>query len=65
VFQARRKQLAHGVGRAVQRPTATVRPWLAAAGFDPERRPGTLSVDEWRRLVAALGRAGWLADPVI
>ncbi len=65
VFQARRKQLAHGVGRAVQRPAAAVRPWLAARGFDPERRPGTLSVEEWRRLVAELSGAGWLAGPVL
>ena len=65
VFQERRKQLAHGVGRAVQRPAATVRPWLAGAGFDPERRPGTLSVEEWRRLAAALEGAGWLSDPVL
>ena len=54
VFQQRRKTLPHGVAHALGGDLAQARAVLAAAGIDPGRRPGTLDLDEWRRLARAV-----------
>ena len=51
-FQMRRKVLRHGVTRALGDETAALAA-LEAAGIDAGRRPGTLSLEEWRALAAA------------
>jgi 16S rRNA (adenine1518-N6/adenine1519-N6)-dimethyltransferase len=55
VFRHRRKQLrsalGHEAGLDRERATAV----LAAAGIAPERRPETLSVEEWVTLARATG----------
>jgi len=53
-FQMRRKVLRHGVTRALG-DEAVALTALDAAGIDPGRRPGTLSLDEWRALAVAAG----------
>jgi 16S rRNA (adenine1518-N6/adenine1519-N6)-dimethyltransferase len=54
-FRQRRKQLHNALGRELPlRPGALDAP-LAACGIDPERRPQTLSVDEWACLADRLG----------
>ena len=54
-FRHRRKQvrsaLGHEAGLDRERATAV----LAAAGIAPDRRPETLSLDEWIRLAHAIG----------
>jgi 16S rRNA (adenine1518-N6/adenine1519-N6)-dimethyltransferase len=58
-FRQRRKQLHNGLGRELPLPAGTLGAGLAACGIDPERRPQTLSVDEWaclaRHLIPRLG----------
>ena len=68
-FRQRRKQLHNGLGRELPLPPGTLEMALAACGVDPERRPQTLSVDEWacvaRQLAPRLGadRRGQRAEP--
>ena len=56
-FRQRRKQIHNGLSRELpvdrerRRRTA-----LAACGVDPERRPQTLTLDEWACLASRLGR---------
>ncbi len=49
-FQMRRKTLRHGITHAAGGDEPRGLAWLAAAGIDPSRRPGTLDIDEWRRI---------------
>jgi 16S rRNA (adenine1518-N6/adenine1519-N6)-dimethyltransferase len=53
-FTMRRKTLRHGVTHALDGDGAAALAALAAAGIDPGRRPGSLSVDEWRALATAV-----------
>ncbi|HYM53421.1 MAG TPA: 16S rRNA (adenine(1518)-N(6)/adenine(1519)-N(6))-dimethyltransferase RsmA [Candidatus Dormibacteraeota bacterium] len=46
-FRQRRKQLHNGLGRELPVSREALEAGLAACGIDPERRPQTLSVDEW------------------
>src|SRR5207253_9090584 len=46
VFQARRKTLRHGVAKALDGDVTLAGNALSAAGVDPQRRPGTLQLDE-------------------
>ncbi|HEY8786125.1 MAG TPA: hypothetical protein VIN63_06580, partial [Candidatus Limnocylindria bacterium] len=54
-FRHRRKQLRSALGHeaGLDHPRATT--VLAAAGIAPERRPETLSLDEWVALARAIG----------
>ncbi len=52
VFQSRRKQLHHGVARALAVEPAAAAEWLRSLGLDPQRRPGSLELAEWRLLLA-------------
>jgi len=62
-FRQRRKQIHNGLGRELPVPGDAVLEALAACGVDGERRPQTLSVDDWAcltrslapRLVASVG----------
>jgi 16S rRNA (adenine1518-N6/adenine1519-N6)-dimethyltransferase len=49
-FQMRRKMLRHGITRAAGGDERRGLAWLAAAGIDPSRRPGTLDIGEWHRI---------------
>ncbi len=71
-FRQRRKQLHNGLGRELPVPPGALGGALAACGIDPQRRPQTLSVDEWACLAQHLipvlgadrrGRAGGDARP--
>jgi 16S rRNA (adenine1518-N6/adenine1519-N6)-dimethyltransferase len=50
-FAQRRKQLHNTLPGIVHLPAAQVHAWLAAAEITPDRRPQTLSLAEWIRLV--------------
>ena len=52
-FQMRRKMLRHGITHAAGGDERVGLAWLAAAEIDPTRRPGTLDLDEWRRIAIA------------
>lgn len=52
-FQMRRKMLRHGIAHAAGGDEGRGSAWLATAGIDPARRPGTLDLSEWQRLAAA------------
>lgn len=54
MFQVRRKQLHHGLARSLQVTPAEAAQLLRAAEIDPARRPGSLNLEEWRRLVAVV-----------
>ena len=54
-FRERRKKLHNVLSRQLPLPSTTVRGALAAAGIDGDRRPQTLSVEEWLALRVALG----------
>lgn len=54
-FRERRKMLHNVLSRQLPLPAAAVDAALAATGIAPDRRPQTLSVEEWRRLSEALG----------
>jgi 16S rRNA (adenine1518-N6/adenine1519-N6)-dimethyltransferase len=54
-FRQRRKQVHNGLTRELPVERDTVEAALAACGVEPERRPQTLSVDEWACLAADLG----------
>jgi 16S rRNA (adenine1518-N6/adenine1519-N6)-dimethyltransferase len=60
-FQMRRKTLRHGIANAVGGNEEMASQLLARAEIDPSRRPGTLSLEEWRRLARA---AAELAEPI-
>jgi 16S rRNA (adenine1518-N6/adenine1519-N6)-dimethyltransferase len=49
-FQMRRKTLRHGITHAAGGDEGRGMAWLAEAGVDPGRRPGTLDVNEWHRI---------------
>lgn len=57
-FQQKRKTLANSLASmpGISKPEAEAR--LAAAGVDPRRRPQTLSLEEWARILSQLGLAG-------
>jgi 16S rRNA (adenine1518-N6/adenine1519-N6)-dimethyltransferase len=57
-FQMRRKMLRHGITHAAGGDERRGMSWLEAAEVDPTRRPGTLDLDEWRRITAAARRPG-------
>jgi 16S rRNA (adenine1518-N6/adenine1519-N6)-dimethyltransferase len=54
-FRQRRKQVHNGLSRELPVEREAVESALAICGVDPERRPQTLSVDEWACLTTALG----------
>ncbi len=54
-FRERRKKLHNVLSRQLPLSGAEVAQGLAAAGIDGDRRPQTLSVDEWMSLRVALG----------
>ncbi len=58
-FRQRRKQLHNALGRELPVPSDELAAAFASCGIDPERRPQTLSVDEWACLARSL--AGRLA----
>jgi len=67
-FRERRKMLHNVLARQLPMDPTRVRSALEAAGIDPERRPQTLSVEEWIGLMRALGpltpdRRGRRDDP--
>ena len=53
-FRQRRKQLHNGLGRELPAPREVLTAAFAACGIDSERRPQTLSVDEWACLTTRL-----------
>lgn len=53
VFQQRRKQLAGTIGRIAGMGSAEAAKRLGAAGVDPQRRPQTLSLEEWEAVYKA------------
>ncbi|MGA2873070.1 MAG: 16S rRNA (adenine(1518)-N(6)/adenine(1519)-N(6))-dimethyltransferase RsmA [Candidatus Dormibacteria bacterium] len=55
VFQARRKQLHHGLALSLGIGPAEAAQLLRGAEIDPTRRPGSLDLEEWRRLLAVCG----------
>ncbi|HEX6537787.1 MAG TPA: 16S rRNA (adenine(1518)-N(6)/adenine(1519)-N(6))-dimethyltransferase RsmA [Candidatus Dormibacteraeota bacterium] len=57
VFQQRRKTLRHGLAHALGRDAAIATAALTDSAIDPGRRPGTLALDEWRRLAGAVEQA--------
>ena len=54
-FRQRRKQLHNGLTRELGLTRERVEAVLASCGVDPERRPQTLSVEEWACVATALG----------
>lgn len=53
-FRQRRKQLHNGLGRELPLPPGALESAVRACGIDPQRRPQTLSVDEWACLTGHL-----------
>jgi 16S rRNA (adenine1518-N6/adenine1519-N6)-dimethyltransferase len=53
-FRQRRKQIHNGLGRELPVGSAAVADALVACGIDGERRPQTLSVEEWSCLATQL-----------
>jgi 16S rRNA (adenine1518-N6/adenine1519-N6)-dimethyltransferase len=56
-FRQRRKQIHNGLGRELPISREALDEALAACGVDAERRPQTLSIDEWACLTRALAPA--------
>lgn len=54
-FRQRRKQIHNGLGRELPIERGQLEAALATCGIDPERRPQTLTIDEWRCLAAGIG----------
>ena len=54
-FRQRRKQVHNGLSRELPVDRERVTEALETCGVDPERRPQTLSLDEWACLATALG----------
>jgi 16S rRNA (adenine1518-N6/adenine1519-N6)-dimethyltransferase len=57
-FRERRKMLHNVLVRQLPLPAEQVLAALASAGIDPDRRPQTVAVGEWIRLLEALGPIG-------
>lgn len=57
-FRERRKMVHNVLARQLPIPPERVAAGLAAAGIDPDRRPQTVAVGEWIRLLEALGPIG-------
>ncbi len=57
-FRERRKMIHNVLARQLPLSSEQVAAALAAAGIDPDRRPQTLAVGEWIRLLEALGPIG-------
>ena len=57
-FRERRKMIHNVLARQLPLAAEQVGAALAAAGIDPDRRPQTLAVGEWIRLLEALGPVG-------
>ena len=68
-FRQRRKQLHNGLGRELPLQAGSLEEALGSCGIDPQRRPQTLSVDEWACLARHLeprldaDRRGRRAEP--
>jgi 16S rRNA (adenine1518-N6/adenine1519-N6)-dimethyltransferase len=58
MFQARRKQIHHGLARSLTLSSAEAALLLRSAEIDPTRRPGSLDLEEWGRLVIAVRGRG-------
>ncbi len=56
-FTMRRKTLRHGITHALDGDGGRALAVLGAAGVDPGRRPGSLSLEEWRGLATAAAGA--------
>jgi 16S rRNA (adenine1518-N6/adenine1519-N6)-dimethyltransferase len=54
-FRERRKMLHNVLARQLPMEVTRLRAALDATGIDPDRRPQTVSVDEWLALLAVLG----------
>jgi 16S rRNA (adenine1518-N6/adenine1519-N6)-dimethyltransferase len=57
-FRERRKMIHNVLTRQLPVPPARIAAALAEAAIDPDRRPQTLAVGEWLRLLEALGPIG-------
>ena len=57
-FRERRKMIHNVLSRQLPVDAARVSAALQDTGIAPERRPQTLSVEEWRRLLSAIGPVG-------
>jgi 16S rRNA (adenine1518-N6/adenine1519-N6)-dimethyltransferase len=57
-FRERRKMLHNVLTRQLSMPPERISAALAEAGIDPDRRPQTLAVGEWLRLLEVLGPIG-------
>ena len=53
-FRQRRKQLHNGLGRELPVPPPALAAGFVRCGIDSERRPQTLSVEEWACLATEL-----------
>jgi len=58
MFQARRKQLHHGLARSLAITPGQAILLLRSIEIDPVRRPGSLDLDEWRRLISVVRQRG-------
>jgi len=54
-FRQRRKQVHNGLSRELVVERAAVHSALSSCGIDPDRRPQTLTIEEWACLAGALG----------
>ncbi len=54
-FAAPRKQLHNSLAIGLKKESAEVEEILKRAGIEPQRRPGTLDLAEWRRLYCVAG----------
>lgn len=54
-FGQKRKQLHNSLSHNLRLPQETVLELMARAGIEPQRRPQTLSIDEWAALARAYG----------
>jgi 16S rRNA (adenine1518-N6/adenine1519-N6)-dimethyltransferase len=57
-FRERRKMLHNVLTRQLSLPAERIAAALGEAGIDPDRRPQTLAVGEWLRLLEVLGPVG-------
>ena len=57
-FRERRKMIHNVLTRQLPLPAERIAAALAVAGIDPDRRPQTLAVGEWIRLLEAIGPIG-------
>ena len=58
MFQARRKQLHHGLARSLGITPGEATLLLRSIEIDTARRPGSLDLEEWRRLISAVRDRG-------